>query len=85
MQLIVQSSVMKDLEDVSMTVRETLSGKKSAGKLVGGSTGGTASGNDSDAMAAIRLDFPVPRSPATTTRTPLRPVALFVIDAMRDS
>lgn len=53
---------------------------------MGGSTGGTVSGNESDAIAAIRLDLPVPRSPATTTRTPLRSVLVFVIDtAMRDT
>lgn len=40
---------------------------------MGGSTGGTASGKDSEAAAAIKLDLPVPRSPTTATRTPERP------------
>lgn len=62
-----------DLEEVSMMVTGTKSGKKSAGSRVGGSTGGTFSGNDSEAAVTIKLDFPVPRSPATTTRTPDRP------------
>ena len=59
-----------------MIVRGTKSGKKSAGRRVGESTGGTFSGNDSVAAVTIKLDFPVPRSPATTTRTPLRPPEL---------
>lgn len=40
---------------------------------MGGSTGGTSSGKDSDAAAAMRLDLPVARSPTTTTRTLVRP------------
>lgn len=64
-----------------MMVMGTLSGYKSTGKRVGGSRGGTASWKESDAAAAMRLDFPVPRSPTTTTRTPARPGTL--IDAMR--
>lgn len=67
----------EDLEGVSTTVRGTVSGYKSGARRVGGRTGGTASANDSVAMAAIRLDFPVERSPATTTRTPLRPPKLL--------
>lgn len=59
-----------------MIVRGTKSGKKSVGRRVGESTGGTFSGNDSVAAATIKLDFPVPRSPATTTRTPVRPPEL---------
>jgi hypothetical protein len=60
-----------------MRVTGTRSVKKSAGRRVGGRTGGTFSGNDSAAAAAIRLDFPVPRSPATTTRTLVRPPELL--------
>lgn len=40
---------------------------------MGGSTGGTESGKDSEAMAAMRVDFPVPSSPTTAILTPLRP------------
>lgn len=57
-------------EEVSMMVMGTRSGKKSAGRRVGGITRGTLSGKDSVAAAAIKLDFPVKRSPATTTLTP---------------
>lgn len=35
---------------------------------MGGRTRGTLSGNVSEATAEIRLDFPVPLSPATATR-----------------
>lgn len=40
---------------------------------MGGRTRGTLSGNVSEATAEIRLDFPVPLSPATATRRLLRP------------
>ena len=66
----------------------TRSGKKSAGRRVGGRTGETFSGKDSEAAAAIRLDLPVPWSPAMTTRTlvrvpevveyPTKPPAIFL-------
>lgn len=55
-----------------MMVTGTRSGKKSAGRRVVGSTGATLSGNESVAAAAIKLDFPVARSPAMTTRMPVR-------------
>ena len=61
-----------DLEGVSMRVRATESGYKLWGNRVGGSTGGTDSGKDSEAMAAMRVDFPVATSPATAILSPLR-------------
>lgn len=52
----------------------------SAGKVVGGKTGGTLAGKVSAAAVTIKLDFPVPLSPATTIRTalelPLAPPAI---------
>lgn len=70
-----------------MRVTGMRSGKKSAGRRVGGRTRGTFSGKDSEAAEAMRLDLPVPRSPATTTRTterltellafPTEPPAIF--------
>lgn len=51
----------------------TCSGKKLSGSLVGGRTGGTFTGKLSAAAVIIKLDFPVPRSPATTIRTVVRP------------
>lgn len=45
----------------------------SGGKLVGGNTGGTLAGKESAAAVTIKLDFPVPLSPATTMRTRLKP------------
>lgn len=39
---------------------------------MGGSTGGTDSGKDSDAIAATSVDFPVPPSPTMATLTTLR-------------
>jgi hypothetical protein len=54
-----------------MIVMGTRSGKISLGSLVGGNTGGTFFGNFSAAAVAIRLDFPVPLSPATTIRNPV--------------
>jgi hypothetical protein len=53
-----------------MIVMGTRSGKKSSGSLVGGNTGGTFVGKFSAAAVTTRLDFPVPRSPATTILTP---------------
>jgi len=43
---------------------------------VGGSTGGTDLGKDSDAIAATSVDFPVPPSPTMATLTTLRSPAL---------
>ena len=63
------------LAEVSMIVIGTRSGKKSAGRRVGGSTGDRFSGKDSVAAAAIKLDFPVPRSPTTTILMPVFPPA----------
>ena len=57
------------LADVSMTMTGTRSGNISSGNLVGGRVGGTLVGKASAAAVTIRLDFPVPRSPATTIRT----------------
>jgi hypothetical protein len=54
-----------------MIVIGTQLGKISSGSLVGGNTGGTFFMNFLAAAVAIRLDFPVPRSPATTIRTPV--------------
>ena len=51
---------------------------------MGGSTEGTLSGNDSVAAAAIKLDFPVPRSPATTIRTLGRTPVLAAIGTARN-
>lgn len=62
-----------DLEGVSMMVIGIYSGYASAGRVVGGRTRGTLSGKVSEATAEIRLDFPVPLSPATATRRLLRP------------
>lgn len=59
-----------DLEEVSIMVIGTFSGYISSGNLVGGNTGGTLVGKVSAAAVTIKLDFPVPRSPATTMRTP---------------
>lgn len=56
-----------------MIVVGTRSGQKSSGSLVGGNTGGTFTGKLSAAAVTIKLDFPVPRSPAITIRTPLLP------------
>lgn len=53
-----------------MTVTGTRSGNISSGNLVGGNTGGTFAGKASAAAVIIKLDLPVPRSPATTIRTP---------------
>lgn len=39
---------------------------------MGGRTGGTSGRKVSAAAAAMRLDFPVPRSPTTAIRTPVR-------------
>lgn len=55
---------------------------------MGGRTGGTFTGKDSEAAAAIRLDFPVARSPTTTTRTLLRmeelgPPGIIVVQLWR--
>lgn len=58
---------------MSMIVMGTRSGKKSSGSLVGGNTGGTFAAKFSAAAVTIKLDFPVPLSPATTIRTPVRP------------
>ena len=55
-----------------MIVMGTRSGQKSSGNLVGGNTGATLAGKFSAAAVTIKLDFPVPRSPATTIRTPVR-------------
>lgn len=55
-----------------MTVRGTRSLYKSAGRRVGGSTGGAFRSKASVATAEIKVDLPVPRSPAMTTRTPVR-------------
>lgn len=63
----------RDLEGVSMTVRGRESGNELCGRRVGGSTEGTVSGKESDAMAAMRVDLPVAPSPATAIRTSLRP------------
>jgi len=57
-------------------MRGTESGYRLWGKRVGGSTGGTDSGKDSDAIAATSVDFPVPPSPTTATLTTLRSSAL---------
>lgn len=51
---------------------------------MGGSTEGTLSGNDSVAAAAIKLDFPVPRSPATTIRTLVRTPVFAAIGTARN-
>jgi hypothetical protein len=56
---------------VSMIVMGTSWGNKLSGSLVGGNTGGTFVMKFLAAAVAIRLDFPVPRSPATTIRTPV--------------
>lgn len=58
----------------------TRSGKKSSGSLVGGNTGGTFAGKFSAATVTIKLDLPLPRSPATTIRTPVLPYG-FVFPA----
>lgn len=61
-----------------MIVMGTRSGYRSSGNLVGGNTGGEVTGKFSAAAVIIRLDFPVPWSPATTIRTPVRPCGLTV-------
>lgn len=61
-----------------MIVIGTRSGYRSSGSLVGGNTGGTFTGKFSAAAVIMRLDFPVPWSPATTIRTPVRPCGLTV-------
>jgi len=66
----------RDLEGVSTRVRGTESGYRLWGKRVGGNTGGTDLGKDSDAIAATSVDFPVPPSPATAILTTLRSSAL---------
>lgn len=54
-----------NLDEVSMRTRGTDSEKVLCGNRVVGSTGGTFSGNDSEAIACMRVDFPVPPSPIT--------------------
>ena len=66
----------RNLEDVSIIVTGTRSGYISSGNLVGGNKGGTLIGKVSAAAVTIKLDFPVPRSPETTIRTPRTPPEL---------
>lgn len=76
-----RKSLTLDLEEVSIMVIGTRSGKKSIGRRVGGRTGGTFSGKASLATEATKLDLPVPWSPAMTTRTPLRtPETEFLVE-----
>jgi len=51
-------------------VMGTRSGNMSSGKRDGGNTGGTFVGKVSDTAVTIKLDLPVPRSPAMTIRMP---------------
>lgn len=74
--MVMECKCGRDLEGDSMRVRGTESGKRLRGKRVGGSTGGTDLGKDSDAIAAMSVDFPVAPSPTTAILTSLRPPAL---------
>lgn len=55
-----------------MIVNGTLSGDMLLGRMVGVNTGGTSLTEFPAAKVAIRLDLPVPLSPATTMRIPVR-------------
>jgi hypothetical protein len=67
----------EDLEGVSMRRRGTESVKELVGKRVGGSNGGTVAGKESEAMAEMRVDFPVDLSP---TRTILSSLGKYAIE-----
>lgn len=56
------------LDEVSMIVIETRSGNISSGRREGGKTGETLVGKFSETAVRIKLDLPVPWSPATTIR-----------------
>lgn len=57
--------------------------KELAGKRVGGSSGGTVEGKESEAMADMRVDFPVDLSPITRIVTSLEMVV--VVDLERNA
>ncbi|MCI46228.1 hypothetical protein A2U01_0067468 [Trifolium medium] len=69
----------EDLEGVSMRRRGTESLKELLGKRVGGSNGGTVAGKESEAMAEMRVDFPVDLSPTTTILTSLGKYAIEIL------
>jgi hypothetical protein len=68
----------EDLEGVSMRRRGTESVKELVGKRVGGSNGGTVAGKESEAMAEMRVDFPVDLSPTRTILTCLGKYAIEI-------
>ena len=73
---------------MSMIVRGTEPGKKASGSLVGGNTLRTFVGKLLPNAVPMRLDFPVPLSPATTILIPgfVSPAEAFTIeDAAKQS
>lgn len=64
-----------------MTMRGVESVNELTGKRVGGSSGGTVEGKESEAMAEMRVDFPVDLSPITRIVTSLG----MVVDLERNA